>query len=84
MSAEHGGFIREPGASGWRNLTESLDMSWMSEVLKIFKYYTEHTTGSLIEIKKSSITWRYPLADLEWGEHSDMRFESDGVLIVIC
>ena len=41
MSAEHGGFIREPGASGWRNFTESLDMSWMSEVLEIFKYYTE-------------------------------------------
>ena len=67
MSAEHGGFIREPGASGWRNFTESLDMSWMSEVLEIFKYYTERTTGSHIEVKKSSITWHYRSADPEWG-----------------
>lgn len=41
MSAEHGGFIREPGQSTWSNFTQSLDMSWMSEVLEIFKYYTE-------------------------------------------
>lgn len=41
MSAEHGGFIREPGSSEWSNFTESLDMDWMSEVLEIFKYYTE-------------------------------------------
>ncbi|THH12060.1 hypothetical protein EW145_g216 [Phellinidium pouzarii] len=56
MSAEHGGFMRAPGEEKWSNLTESLDMSWMSEVEEIFKYYTERTTGSHIEIKKSSIT----------------------------
>ncbi|KAI0761323.1 trehalose 6-phosphate phosphatase [Trametes elegans] len=67
MSAEHGAFIREPGAAAWSNFTESLDMSWMSEVLEIFKYYTERTTGSHIEVKKSSITWHYRSADPEWG-----------------
>ncbi|KAI0353926.1 trehalose 6-phosphate phosphatase [Trametes cingulata] len=67
MSAEHGGFIREPGQTTWSNFTESLDMSWMSEVLEIFKYYTERTTGSHIEVKKSSITWHYRSADPEWG-----------------
>ncbi|KAI0641353.1 trehalose 6-phosphate phosphatase [Trametes meyenii] len=67
MSAEHGGFIREPGAAAWSNFTKSLDMSWMSEVLEIFKYYTERTTGSHIEVKKSSITWHYRSADPEWG-----------------
>ena len=67
MSAEHGGFIREPGAAEWSNFTESLDMSWMGEVLEIFKYYTERTTGSHIETKKSSITWHYRSADPEWG-----------------
>ncbi len=41
MSAEHGGFIREPGSTIWSNFTENLDMSWMDEVLEIFKYYTE-------------------------------------------
>ncbi|TCD60628.1 threalose-6-phosphate phosphatase [Steccherinum ochraceum] len=67
MSAEHGGFIREPGSKTWSNFTESLDMSWMGEVLEIFKYYTERTTGSHIEVKKSSITWHYRSSDPEWG-----------------
>ena len=67
MSAEHGGFIREPGSKEWSNFTESLDMGWMGEVLEIFKYYTERTTGSHIEVKKSSITWHYRSADPEWG-----------------
>ncbi|KAG9103279.1 threalose-6-phosphate phosphatase [Ceratobasidium sp. 370] len=41
FSAEHGSFVREPGAADWNNLTKHLDMSWMSEVHDIFKYYTE-------------------------------------------
>ena len=68
MSAEHGGFMREPGSDTWKNFTETLDMSWMAEVLEVFKYYTERTTGSHIEIKKSSITWHYRGADPEWGQ----------------
>ncbi|RXW23930.1 hypothetical protein EST38_g1929 [Candolleomyces aberdarensis] len=67
FSAEHGGFIRERGSSEWANFTKSLDMSWMSEVEEIFRYYTERTTGSHIEVKKSSITWHYRGADPEWG-----------------
>lgn len=67
FSAEHGGFMREPGTKEWVNFTEKLDMSWMSEVEEIFKYYTERTTGSHIEVKKSSITWHYRGADPEWG-----------------
>jgi trehalose 6-phosphate synthase/phosphatase len=67
MSAEHGGFMREPGAEGWTNFTEALDMEWMGEVHEIFKYYTERTTGSHIELKKSSITWHYRSSDPEWG-----------------
>ncbi|KAI0084055.1 trehalose 6-phosphate phosphatase [Irpex rosettiformis] len=67
MSAEHGGFIKEPESSTWANFTESLDMDWMGEVLEIFKYYTERTAGSSIEVKKSSITWHYRSSDPEWG-----------------
>ena len=67
MSAEHGGFIRAPGSEQWTNFTESMDMSWMNEVLEVFKYYTERTTGSHIEVKKSSITWHYRATDPEWG-----------------
>jgi len=68
FSAEHGGFMREPKSRAWTNFTETLDMSWMAEVLEVFKYYTERTTGSHIEVKKSSITWHYRGADPEWGQ----------------
>jgi trehalose 6-phosphate synthase/phosphatase len=45
FSAEHGGFIREPGQKDWTNFTEALDMSWMNEVYEVFKYYTEVRFG---------------------------------------
>ena len=41
FSAEHGGFFRERGSTVWTNFTKRLDMSWMSEVEEIFRYYTE-------------------------------------------
>ena len=41
FSAEHGGFVKEAGAGKWKNFTKNLDMSWMSEVEEIFRYYTE-------------------------------------------
>ncbi|KAF8156017.1 trehalose-6-phosphate phosphatase [Crassisporium funariophilum] len=68
FSAEHGGFVKERGADEWTNFTKSLDMSWMAEVEEIFRYYTERTTGSHIEMKKSSITWHYRGSDPEWGQ----------------
>ncbi|KAF8633173.1 hypothetical protein AX17_004674 [Amanita inopinata Kibby_2008] len=68
FSAEHGGFLRERGTKEWTNFTKNMDMSWMGEVLEIFKYYTERTTGSHIEVKKSAITWHYRGSDPEWGQ----------------
>ncbi|KAJ7021652.1 trehalose-6-phosphate phosphatase [Mycena alexandri] len=69
FSAEHGGFVRAPGTgNAWTNFTEKLDMSWMGEVEEVFRYYTERTTGSHIEMKKSSITWHYRASDPEWGQ----------------
>jgi len=41
LSAEHGSFVKSPGEDEWVNMTEALDMSWMSEVEDIFRYYTE-------------------------------------------
>ncbi|OCF36567.1 trehalose-phosphatase [Kwoniella heveanensis CBS 569] len=68
MSAEHGSFVKRPGDEDFTNMTESLDMSWMSEVEEIFRYYTERTTGSTIEVKKASITWHYRNSDPDFGE----------------
>ncbi|KIR26908.1 trehalose-phosphatase [Cryptococcus deuterogattii 99/473] len=68
LSAEHGSFVKQPGEEEFINMTETLDMSWMSEVEEIFKYYTERTTGSTIEVKKASITWHYRNSDPDFGE----------------
>lgn len=41
LSAEHGSFVRAPEDDEFSNMTETLDMSWMSEVEEIFRYYME-------------------------------------------
>ena len=45
FSAEHGSFIRYPGAATWENLAEKLDMSWQAEVLNVFQKYTDRVPG---------------------------------------
>ncbi|KAI9811521.1 MAG: threalose-6-phosphate phosphatase [Phylliscum demangeonii] len=67
LSAEHGSFLREPGAEAWKNLAEKLDMSWQKEVLRIFQKYTEKTQGSFIERKRIALTWHYRRSDPEYG-----------------
>ena len=68
MSAEHGGFMRDPGQEKWSNLTEELDMSWMSEVKDIFKYYTE-VPCSLLSLKILILMVKLgKLAD-DWQSH---------------
>lgn len=37
MSAEHGCFIRAPGAKEWISLTDDLNMDWKKDVLQIFR-----------------------------------------------
>lgn len=37
FSAEHGSFLKPPGASDWHNLTEHIDMSWTTDVEEIFR-----------------------------------------------
>ncbi|KXT17821.1 hypothetical protein AC579_5319 [Pseudocercospora musae] len=67
LSAEHGSFMRHPGSSEWENLTETLDMSWQDEVIRVFNHFSERTQGSFIERKKIALTWHYRRADPEYG-----------------
>ncbi|KAI5364151.1 Putative glycosyl transferase, family 20, HAD-superfamily hydrolase, subfamily IIB, HAD superfamily [Septoria linicola] len=67
LSAEHGSFMRPPNSSEWENLTETLDMSWQDEVMRVFNHYSERTQGSFIERKKIALTWHYRRADPEYG-----------------
>ena len=65
MSAEHGGFMRAPGESKWTNFTEVLDMSWLSEVEEIFRYYTE--VGTVFPLRFAPVINR-PEAN-DWKPH---------------
>lgn len=67
LSAEHGSFMRPPNSSVWENLTETLEMSWQEEVMRVFNHYSERTQGSFIERKKIALTWHYRRADPEYG-----------------
>lgn len=67
LSAEHGSFMRPPNSTEWENLTETLDMSWQEEVMKVFNHYTDKTQGSFVERKKIALTWHYRRADPEYG-----------------
>ncbi|PVH99061.1 glycosyltransferase family 20 protein [Periconia macrospinosa] len=48
LSAEHGSFMRYPRTEQWENLAEKTDMTWQSEVMEVFQYYTERTQGNRI------------------------------------
>lgn len=37
MSAEHGCFLRAPGAKEWISLTDDLNMDWKTDVVRIFR-----------------------------------------------
>jgi len=67
LSAEHGSFIRHPQTEKWINLTEKFDMSWQTDVMEIFRHYTERTQGSFIERKRCALTWHYRRADPVYG-----------------
>lgn len=66
FSAEHGCFVKYPDST-WKNLAEQVDMSWQTEVRRVFQYYTDRTQGSSIEFKKAAITWHYRRADPDFG-----------------
>ncbi|KAI8631883.1 glycosyltransferase family 20 protein [Xylariaceae sp. FL1651] len=70
FSAEHGSFIRHPGATTWENLVETFDMSWQAEVLDVFQKYTDRVPGSFIERKRCALTWHYRQADPDQGIHA--------------
>ncbi|KAI1260310.1 glycosyltransferase family 20 protein [Xylariaceae sp. FL1019] len=70
FSAEHGSFIRHPGATTWENLAETFDMSWQTEVMDVFQKYTDRVPGAFIERKRCALTWHYRQADPDQGLHA--------------
>ncbi|KAI8079564.1 trehalose-phosphatase [Gilbertella persicaria] len=59
LSAEHGSFMKKAGVNDWTDMLKEADMSWKQVALNIFETYTACNPGTVIEKKKSSITWHY-------------------------
>ncbi|KAJ5244951.1 hypothetical protein N7489_005047 [Penicillium chrysogenum] len=69
LSAEHGCFIRKPHSDSWESLIGQTDLTWQTEVTKVFQRFTARTKGSFTERKRVAVTWHYPQADPEEGAH---------------
>lgn len=67
LVAEHGSFLRSPGATGWEDLTAKVDMGWQEDVTKVFQSYTDMTPGSRIEKKKAAVAWHFRQANQDYA-----------------
>jgi trehalose 6-phosphate synthase/phosphatase len=44
-----------------------IDLDWKDIALPVMKHYTDLTDGSSIEVKETSLVWRYEEADPDFG-----------------
>ena len=60
--------VQESGkhANDWVRLVE-LDMSWKEPVTRVMESYTIRTQGSSVEVKDSSVTWKYGRVSIDFG-----------------
>jgi trehalose 6-phosphate synthase/phosphatase len=82
LAAEHGFYLRRPGATDWTVLDPDLGFGWKDIVLPILELYTESTDGSSIESKESALVWHYKDADPDFGswQAKELLDHLEGVL----
>jgi trehalose 6-phosphate synthase/phosphatase len=82
LAAEHGFYLRRPGATDWAVLDPDLGFGWKDIVLPILQLYTESTDGSSIESKESALVWHYKDADPDFGswQAKELLDHLEGVL----
>jgi trehalose 6-phosphate synthase/phosphatase len=82
LAAEHGFYLRRPGAADWAVLDPDLASGWKDMVLPILQLYTESTDGSSIEAKESALVWHYRDADPDFGswQAKELLDHLEGVL----
>lgn len=64
LVAEHGAFMRYPGATEWQDIRGDVDMSWQDRVETVMKRYEAAYPLSAIERKTASVVWHYRNAKL--------------------
>jgi len=55
FSAEHGSFMRNPGATDWENLADKFDMGWQEEVDAVFQSVTDKVPGEFAPLSPRSV-----------------------------
>lgn len=73
---EFGYLIRLKRTNEWIRLYEPKDWSWKETSRKIMEIYVNNTEGSDIEIKESSIVWKYGNVNEEFGSKQADQLES--------
>ncbi len=66
LIAEHGAFIRRPGAEWISNV--DTDATWKQSVWPILQRYADRCNGAFIEDKAVSLVWHYRNAEPEMGQ----------------
>lgn len=61
--AEHGAYLRKPGATEFESLLDNDAMTWQDDVRPILERFVGHVPGSLIEEKAVGLAWHYREAD---------------------
>ena len=64
LVAEHGAFMRYPGATEWQDVRGDVDMSWQDRVEAVMGRYKAAYPLSAIERKTASVVWHYRNAKL--------------------
>lgn len=64
LVAEHGAFMRYPGATEWQDVRGDVDMSWQDRVETVMRRYKAAHPLSAIERKTASVVWHYRNAKL--------------------
>ncbi len=60
-------FTRLTHDQEWVCKGENVDLSWKDDVVRILRDFTEHTPGSCLEVKESSVTWHFQDTDPDFG-----------------
>ncbi|GAM24994.1 hypothetical protein SAMD00019534_081690 [Acytostelium subglobosum LB1] len=70
LGAEHGNFLKSSSGipqDGWKNISAGIDLSWIEMVQPILEHFTERIPGSLLDIRKATISWSYIDSNLEYA-----------------
>jgi len=82
LAAEHGFYVRSPGAASWTVQDPETEFTWKDIVQPILQLYAESTDGSFIENKESAVVWHYGDADPDFGswQAKELLDHLEGVL----